>query len=50
MFKDFDPNGNRLLSLAECQKGIRDVLKLPSLFECKPAIIRAFNYSKNRGK
>lgn len=29
MFKDFDPNGNGYLSLAELDKGIRDVLVLP---------------------
>ena len=28
MFKDFDPNGNGYLSLAEVDKGIQDVLGL----------------------
>ncbi len=42
MFSQFDPNGNGLLSLAEVDKGIRDVLKLDSVFDCKPVIMRAF--------
>lgn len=29
MFTAFDPNGNGYLSLAELDKGLRDVLKLP---------------------
>ena len=29
MFKEFDPNGNGYLSLAELDKGVRDVLYLP---------------------
>ncbi len=32
MFSDFDPNGNGFLSLAEVDKGIRDVLRLPEIF------------------
>jgi len=47
MFKQFDPNGNGYLSLAEIQKGILDVLELKSLFECKPAILRAFTLTKD---
>jgi Ca2+-binding EF-hand superfamily protein len=42
MFKDFDPNGNGMLSLAEVEKGIRDVLKIDALFAVKPVVIRAF--------
>ena len=42
MFKDFDPNSNGYLSLAEIDKGIRDVLNLDELFDCKPAIMRAY--------
>jgi Ca2+-binding EF-hand superfamily protein len=42
MFKQFDPNGNGYLSLAEIDKGIRDVLECETLFDAKPAIIRAF--------
>ena len=29
LFKDFDPNGNGYLSLAEIDKGVRDVLAIP---------------------
>ena len=29
IFRDFDANGNNYLSLAEIDKGIRDVLNLP---------------------
>lgn len=42
----FDVNGNGYLSLAEVDKGIRDVIQLPQLFELKPVIIRAFNAAK----
>lgn len=42
----FDVNGNGYLSLAEVDKGIRDVIQLPELFTLKPVIIRAFNAAK----
>lgn len=38
----FDVNGNGYLSLAEVDKGIRDVLGLPALFAAKPVLMRAF--------
>ncbi len=47
MFNSFDPNSNGYLSLAECDKGIRDVLRLNDLFEIKPVIMRAFQAAKN---
>jgi len=47
MFKQFDPNGNGYLSLAEIDKGIRDVLNCDSMFDAKPAIMRAFQSAKN---
>ena len=47
MFNSFDPNGNGYLSLAEVQKGVRDVLKCDALFDAKPAIMRAFQAAKN---
>ncbi len=50
MFKSFDPNGNGYLSLAECDKGIRDVLKLPELFDLKQVIMRAFQAAKTSAK
>ena len=38
-----DVNGNTYLSLAELDKGVRDVLQLnPEVFNAKPAIMRAF--------
>ena len=43
-----DINGNGLLSLAEVDKGMRDVIKLPTLFETKPVLIRAFSAAKNK--
>lgn len=41
-----DVNANGYLSLAEVDKGLRDVLKCDQLFDCKPVIIRAFNKAK----
>lgn len=47
LFSQFDPNGNGFLSLAEVEKGIRDVLQIDELFDAKPAIIRAFQIAKD---
>lgn len=47
LFKQFDPNSNGLLSLAEVDKSLRDVLGLDGIFDCKPVIIRAFNAAKS---
>ena len=47
LWKYFDNNGNGYASLAECDKGIRDGLKLDDLFEAKAAILRAFNFAKD---
>jgi len=49
MFRDIDLNGNGFLSLAEVDKGIRDVIQLDQIFDCKPVIMRAFQASKNYG-
>jgi len=46
----FDCNGNGYLSLAEVDKGIRDVIRLPELFKMKPVIIKAFNMAKTKLK
>ena len=46
MWPTFDVNGNGYLSLAEVDKGMRDVVKLPQLFEIKPVLMRAFNAAK----
>lgn len=49
MFRDFDPNGNGYLSLAEVEKGVRDVLKIEVLFKSKPVMMRAFDLAKKAG-
>lgn len=49
MFNDFD-NGNGILSLAEVDKAIRDILNIDELFNAKPAIMRAFQIAKNSSK
>ena len=36
--------------MAEIQKGIRDVLELENVFNCKPAVFRAYKYAKNFSK
>ena len=38
MFDLFDPNHNGYLSLAELDKGIRDILSCDMLFDVKPVI------------
>lgn len=50
LYSQFDVNGNSYLSLAECDKGIRDVLNLPELFELKPVIMRSFQAAKQKFK
>lgn len=50
MFRDFDPNGNGVLSLAEVDKAVRDVLGVDDLFDAKPAIMRAFQIAKDSQK
>ena len=46
MWNYFDVNGNGYLSLAEVDKGMRDVVRLPQLFEIKPVLMRAFTAAK----
>ena len=48
IWKGFDVNGNGYISLAEADKGMRDVLNLPQLFNLKPVLIRAYQSAKNR--
>jgi len=43
-------NGNGYLSLAELDKGMRDIIKLPILFKTKPVMLRAFNAAKDKSK
>lgn len=50
LFRAFDVNGNNWLSLAEIDKGLRDVLELPELFDAKPVIMRAYRSSLTKVK
>ena len=50
IWSSIDVNGNGILSLAEIDKGMRDVVQLPALFELKPVLIRAFTAAKNKVK
>ena len=47
LWKEIDLNGNSYVSLAELDKGLRDVLHCYQIFECKPTIIRAFTAAKD---
>ena len=47
LFRQIDENGNGLVSLAELDKGVRDVLQCPEIFQAKPAIARAFHAAKD---
>ena len=49
IFAAFDPNGNGYLSLAEIDKGCRDILGLYELFDAKKAIMRAYQAAKGIG-
>jgi Ca2+-binding EF-hand superfamily protein len=46
IFRRMDVNGSAQLSLAEVDKGLRDVLDIEEIFYSKPVIIRAFNQVK----
>jgi len=46
LFDRFDPNGNRILSLAEVDKGLLELLDLSGIRECRPAINRAFHAAR----
>lgn len=45
LYEGFDPNGNGYLSLAECDKGVRDVLGLGDVLP-KPVIMRAYQAAR----
>lgn len=49
LFRSLDPNGNGHLSLAEVDKGLKDVCGEALFKHAKPVIIRAFNAAKNAG-
>ena len=48
IWEGFDVNGNGYISLAETDKGMRDVLNLPQLFDLKPVLMRAFQAAKKK--
>ena len=50
LWNKIDINGNNFVSLAEFDKGIRDVLNLPDIFKLKKVILRAFKAAKNKVK
>ena len=50
LWKAMDMNGNGFLSLAEFDRGVRDVLGLPDLFKQKKVILRAFTLAKKKIK
>ena len=50
LWKAIDMNGNGFVSLAEFDRGVRDVLNLPNIFSLKKVLIRAFNASKEKIK
>jgi len=50
LWRAIDVSGSGLLSLAKVTRGIRDVVGLDLLFDCRPAINRAFHYSKDLSK
>ena len=50
LWNQIDMNGNRYVSLAEIEKGLRDVIQNDTLFKAKPAIMRAFQSAKNHSK
>eukprot|EP00092_Neocalanus_flemingeri_P014895 GFUD01016087.1.p1 GENE.GFUD01016087.1~~GFUD01016087.1.p1 ORF type:complete len:183 (-),score=43.94 GFUD01016087.1:103-651(-) len=42
-----DVNGNGYVSLSEITRGVRDVLNLGDVFDCRPAINRAYHYGRS---
>jgi len=45
-FNEFDTNGKGMLSLVEVDKGLRYVLNINNIFQCKDVIMRAFTEAK----
>ena len=42
-----DVNDNGFLSLAEVTRGVRDVLALQEIFNCRPAVNAAFHHCRD---
>ena len=49
-WKSIDINGNNYVSLAELDKGVRDVLNLPGIFSLKKVLMRAYQAAKTKRK
>eukprot|EP00994_Dinema_validum_P004470 NODE_2522_length_682_cov_69.417062_g2064_i0.p1 GENE.NODE_2522_length_682_cov_69.417062_g2064_i0~~NODE_2522_length_682_cov_69.417062_g2064_i0.p1 ORF type:complete len:198 (+),score=82.26 NODE_2522_length_682_cov_69.417062_g2064_i0:58-594(+) len=49
LFDSMDGNGTGKLSLAEIDKGVRDVLQLDEVFDAKPVIMRAYQAARAVG-
>ena len=47
LFEQIDLNGNGFLSLAEVDRGVRDVIRCEALFRAKPVMMRAFQAAKD---
>jgi len=50
MWTEIDCNDNGFVSLAEVTRGVRDVINVDELFECRPAINAAFHHCKSISK
>jgi len=47
LFSRFDINGNAIISLAEVDRGLKQVLELAGIKDCTPAINRAFHAARD---
>ncbi len=50
MWSAIDMNGNGYVSLAEFDRGVRDVLNLPKIFTLKKVLMRAYQTAKDKIK
>ena len=50
IWDQIDMNGNGYVSLAEFDRGVKDVLNLRQIFSLKKVLMRAYQASKNRIK
>jgi Ca2+-binding EF-hand superfamily protein len=50
LWQAIDMNNNGYLSLAEIDRGLLDVIRIPRLFDTKPVIMRAFQSAKTKVK
>ena len=47
LWRAMDVNDNGFLSLAEVTRGVRDVLALQEIFNCRPAVNAAFHHCRD---